>query len=229
MNTQLMIEDRGSRYSPAALTLNRGAESWETLVPETPAHTRYNSRAPAAEFGSSTTHSAIFDRLAKAAKGSHLRRWMEKWILTTWTTRPEKGKPLAIHWTNRASLWNPLVVEVSPWIQIRQRIRSFGQLEKGWDTYDAEPPSALAIQNTLEFVRVVEKLCLRTDWVEPTSDDSIMLELKVGDVLQEWDFYSDGDVAVMYEWPNGRDTCHMVKPAVWEMASFLTNRPYATK
>lgn len=107
------------------------------------------------------------------------------------------------------------------WIYLIQRVRNFATLPKGWDSYDAAPPSAVAIRNTLAFLNVLRSLSIYPAWVEPTSDDSIMLEVRVGNVLEEWDFYSDGDVAVLHELPSGTTECRMVKPAAWEMTAQL--------
>jgi len=115
------------------------------------------------------------------------------------------------------------------WPRLEKRVLDFTRLKKGWDSYDAEPPSPMAARNTLAFLDLLKTLSLQPDWVEPTSDDSIMLEVKVGGFLQEWDFYSDGDVAVLYELENGRNECHLVKPEVWELASYLTTPPHVAK
>lgn len=115
------------------------------------------------------------------------------------------------------------------WHSLEKRVANFTKLEKGWDSYNAQPPSQIAVKNTLAFLQLLKMLGLKPDWVEPTSDDSIMLEVKVGGLLQEWDFYSDGDVAVLYELENRQDECHLVKPEVWEFARFLTTLPHAAK
>ena len=86
----------------------------------------------------------------------------------------------------------------------------------------ALPPSETAIQNTLTFLEVLEALHLSPDWVEPTSDDSIMLEVKVGEVLQEWDFYSDGIVEVLYQKDGEAVECKLVKPEEGAMSRHVT-------
>jgi hypothetical protein len=105
---------------------------------------------------------------------------------------------------------------------LHEKVRRFEYLKPNWDSYGAVPPSAVAIKNTLSFLEVLEVLQLTPDWVEPTSDDSIMLKVKVGDILQEWDFYSDGDVAVLYEKDGQAVECRMVEPKAWEMSRHVT-------
>jgi hypothetical protein len=105
---------------------------------------------------------------------------------------------------------------------LTDKVCEFRNLEKGWDSYEALPPSETAIQNTLTFLGILENLSLAPDWVEPTSDDSIMLEVKVGEVLQEWDFYSDGIVAVLYEKDGEAVECKLVKPEVGAMSRHVT-------
>ena len=105
---------------------------------------------------------------------------------------------------------------------VKDKVRGFRNLEKGWDSYGALPPSETAIQNTLTFLEVLEALHLSSDWVEPTSDDSIMLEVKVGEVLQEWDFYPDGIVEVLYQKDGEAVECKLVKPEEGAMSRHVT-------
>ena len=107
-------------------------------------------------------------------------------------------------------------------LSLKRKVSGFRNLEKGWDSYGASPPSETAIQNTLTFLDILENLSLAPDWVEPTSDDSIMLEVKVGEVLQEWDFYSDGIVAVLYEKDGEAMECTLVESEVVAMSQHLT-------
>ena len=107
-------------------------------------------------------------------------------------------------------------------LQLKHKVLGFRNLQKGWDSYEALPPSETAIQNTLTFLGILENLSLAPDWVEPTSDDSIMLEVKVGKVLQEWDFYSDGIVAVLYEKDGEAVKCKLVEPEEGAISQHVT-------
>jgi len=104
---------------------------------------------------------------------------------------------------------------------MKSKVSSFSSLKQGWDSYAAMPPSKQSIATVLRFLDILEGLQITPDWVEPTSDNSIMLEVRVGTALEEWDFYSDGEVAVMFEWEDGREESHMVKPTDEELAMFL--------
>ena len=112
-----------------------------------------------------------------------------------------------------------------PMDRLRTKVAGFAELKVGWDTYKALPPSAAAIKNTQRFLQVLESLELNPDWVEPSSDDSILLEVTVGGVVQEWDFFSDGKVAVLYEKNGEVIDCLMVEPEVWQMSHHVTSLP----
>lgn len=85
----------------------------------------------------------------------------------------------------------------------RQKIRSMSHLPEGWDTYSAKPPGKAAINLALQFVTLLEKRRLNPVWIAPTADDSIMVVLDTGAVRQEWEFYGDGDTAVMIQEAGG--------------------------
>ncbi len=98
------------------------------------------------------------------------------------------------------------------WKRLKHRVESYQNLKPGWDGYDARPPSSVAITNALAFIDVLRLLKMPPVWIEPSSDNSILLELKVQDETQEWDFYSDGEVAVLRERPGLDDVCVSVEP-----------------
>ena len=113
-------------------------------------------------------------------------------------------------------------IAASPTSLLKKKVEGFASLKTGWDSYNASPPSKTAIKNTLTLLGVLEMLELSPEWVEPTSDDSIMLEVKVGEIIQEWDFYSDGEVAVLYEKDGEAVECRMVEPKAWELSRHVT-------
>ncbi len=92
--------------------------------------------------------------------------------------------------------------------RLRERIRGFGRLDKGWDTYDGEAPSARAIDAALRVVNQLENMEVLPEWAIPTSDASILLRYRMGDVHYLWEFHSDGDVAVMQKPLFDRETYH---------------------
>jgi len=58
--------------------------------------------------------------------------------------------------------------------------------------------------------------------VEPTSDDRVMSEVKLGEVFQEGDFYLDG-VAVVYQEKDGQAVvCKLVKSGFGAMSRRVT-------
>jgi hypothetical protein len=92
--------------------------------------------------------------------------------------------------------------------RLRERIRGFAGLEKGWDSYDADAPSELAISAALALVNRLEGAAVLPEWVTPTSDSSILMRYRLGDVFFEWEFHSDGEVAVMRKPLFDRETYH---------------------
>jgi serine/threonine protein kinase len=96
--------------------------------------------------------------------------------------------------------------------KFRREVQSFFNLSKGWDSYEAEPPSQTAVKNAADFIDVVERQAFKIDWVAPTTDDSVMVTLQTPAGTQEWDFYSDGDIAVTILEASGKKRFLDVKP-----------------
>ncbi len=164
----------------------------------------------------------------RAVEKGAFHKLLAVWRRKTWATGP-----VHLKWDRSCTgdFWSAISkgAEKSKWEQLREKLSALTKLKKGWDSYDADPPSVAAVRNASEFVRVLETLGAFPDWAEPTSDDSIMLEVKVNDILEEWDFYSDGDVAVLHEWPNGRTECRMVQPTIPQMMAHLLAPAYAPR
>ena len=76
----------------------------------------------------------------------------------------------------------------------RNKIQSFRDLKPNWDSYGAAPPSEIAIENCLKGLEDIDKRGFVPDWIETGSDNSIIMEVNVGDYFEEWDFYNDGEV-----------------------------------
>ncbi len=89
--------------------------------------------------------------------------------------------------------------EDSQFSHLKERIRNFAKLPAGWDSYDAPPISSAAIENCLAFIEKLESTSLYPDWVEPTCDGGIMLEIAYDDETEEWDFSYDGTITTAVE------------------------------
>lgn len=81
--------------------------------------------------------------------------------------------------------------------RLRKKVKGFADLEKGWDTYDADPPSSDAIQNELNFLDILEGCDVYLDSADATSMDSILIHCWKPHVDFEWDFFSDGEVGLL--------------------------------
>lgn len=92
--------------------------------------------------------------------------------------------------------------------RLRSKIRGFQQLEQGWDSYNAEAPSSQAVSAALKLVDELERADLLPEWVTTTGDSSILMRYRSGDVWFDWEFHSDGDVAVMRKPLFDRETYH---------------------
>jgi len=83
----------------------------------------------------------------------------------------------------------------------RTKIKSFLTLSRGWDSYDAAPPSEQAVDAALKIVDQLGELGLEPMWIVPTSDDSILLQFDCNGNVFKWEAESDGDIGVMMQAP----------------------------
>lgn len=104
----------------------------------------------------------------------------------------------------------------------REKIRGFGQLRKGWDSYSADPSSCIAVSAALSLLDELENADVVPEWVAPTGDSSILMRYKTGDVCFNWEFHSDGDVAMMRKPLLGTATYHDLRNE--EIASFFSEQ-----
>lgn len=86
---------------------------------------------------------------------------------------------------------------------LRGQVKSFSKQEKGWDSYDAEAPSELAVELVLRVIGQLEKLEVEPDWIVPTSDESILLQFRHSRTLYKWEIESDGDIGIMIKPESG--------------------------
>jgi hypothetical protein len=110
----------------------------------------------------------------------------------------------------------------SPLAKWREEIRAFASLAKGWDSYNAGPPSKVAIDIALEIIDVVENLGVSPDYVIPTSDESILFKHAHGDSSYLWEIESDGEIGLMIESADGTSTFHGVNRS--QILIFLDER-----
>ena len=85
----------------------------------------------------------------------------------------------------------------------RTEVLSYAHLPKGWNSYDAEAPGERAISLAVRFIDLVEKHACSIEWIAPSVDDSVMITVDASSGKQEWEFFGNGDTAVMYRDENG--------------------------
>jgi hypothetical protein len=76
--------------------------------------------------------------------------------------------------------------------EVLSRIKTFAQLQENWDSYGAEPPSKIALQNALSFVKTLDKQRLPVFFTAPGPDGEVLVELKNNDKSVEVTFGDDG-------------------------------------
>ena len=94
---------------------------------------------------------------------------------------------------------------------LKNRIQSFSSLQVGWDTYNGNPPSLVAINAATTVAKELEKLKILPEHVTPTSDSSILMRYRYENVWFDWEFHSDGDVAIMRKPIFNKETYHDIQ------------------
>ncbi len=102
---------------------------------------------------------------------------------------------------------------------LRDKVRGLLDLPRGWDSYEAEAPSTVAVEAALTLINALKRLRILPEWVTPTADSSILVRYRSGDIWYDWEFHSDGDVAVMRKPLFDRETYHDLTAG--EVADFI--------
>jgi hypothetical protein len=97
--------------------------------------------------------------------------------------------------------------------QLRARVISFRDLPENWDTHGAAPISEQAILHALMFVTQLERNNVFPDIVLPTSDESIFFRIELPSELQEWEFFSNGEIGKLAIDSAGNHTYFDVTPS----------------
>jgi hypothetical protein len=84
-------------------------------------------------------------------------------------------------------------------LELRSKLKKLGSLKKGWDSYDAEPPSALACALANKVLDALMENGISAERLIPTSDGSLLLKHRVGTGLATWEIDNDGEIGVMIE------------------------------
>ena len=83
-----------------------------------------------------------------------------------------------------------------------KRLNEIQHLPKGWNTYDAGPPSQLACTIAREILFLVHPKNLKVHFITPTGDEGIALKHDATHhTVVTWEIDSDGDIGIMVERP----------------------------
>ena len=89
-----------------------------------------------------------------------------------------------------------------PWPKEHEaRLNRMAGMEKGWDSYRADPPSAVAIANAREFVRSAVKAGLPPDKVNPSAMGGVGVTFrrrKNDDEMVFVEFYNPGHAHALF-------------------------------
>jgi len=115
---------------------------------------------------------------------------------------------------------NPLFQDEST--TIREKIRSFANLPENWDGLGTSAPTRSAIENALFIVKKLYARGIRPDSVNPTSDDSIFIQIhcpSLADSTERNHFYlfecfNDGDIVFLKKENGQRDVIDLPKSSV---------------
>lgn len=72
------------------------------------------------------------------------------------------------------------------------KLKSFLQLPQNWDSYQALPPSKMAVDSSIDFVIRLAKRQLAPFYIAPSPNGDILVELKQEEVSLEFFFGEDG-------------------------------------
>jgi hypothetical protein len=82
-------------------------------------------------------------------------------------------------------------------VRLKTEIRKFGELPSDWDSFGSGPISEQAVKNALEALDKMYAHNLSPDRVDPSSDESIIFELRRTDKTLLLEFFSDGEIAAL--------------------------------
>ena len=79
--------------------------------------------------------------------------------------------------------------------RLKDEIRAFSDLPPNWDSFGSEPISEQAVQNALIALDKMYARSLFPPRVDPSSDDSIIFEIRRNDRTVLLEFFSNGEIA----------------------------------
>ncbi len=100
-----------------------------------------------------------------------------------------------------------------------EKLAEIRSLSKGWDSYDAEPPSEIACELAETLLGSLEQHALPVAFITPTSDSSILVKHAGHDSAVTWEIDPDGEIGVMVECPGAAP--RFLSPATGEIGALV--------
>jgi hypothetical protein len=92
-----------------------------------------------------------------------------------------------------------------PWDKFETRLDSFTILEKGWDSYNAEPPSAKVIQVAREFLEFLRSRFKPPTKVSPSVVGGVAFTFRHNERSVYVEFRNTGNVHAAFDGPSESD------------------------
>ncbi len=79
-------------------------------------------------------------------------------------------------------------------LRLVANLTELDQLKPGWNTYDAEPPSARAMTTALKVLRILSSLDYLPDRVLPLADGGVAFAYNHGPLYANFECFNDGEI-----------------------------------
>ena len=92
------------------------------------------------------------------------------------------------------------------------KLQSFRSLEAGWNGFEAEPPSDMAITQARKVLRVLHELRFKPTRIDPSAEGGVGLTFLAGDLYGDIECFNSGEILAATS-----DRIH--DPDVWELGA----------
>jgi hypothetical protein len=171
---------------------------WQQLKAETGSHWYINNEVNLLNFSSGTPRAAEAERqpMFKNFEVAQRNSPGSRYEMQT-TTGGDVDKYYAL----------PNVLQTEgKFERFREKVAGFAKLPANWDSYGAAPIDSKAVLKAFILLSHLERKDLLPDMVLPTSDESIFVRFTERDQIQEWEFFSSGEVGKLIIGAEGEHT-----------------------
>lgn len=109
--------------------------------------------------------------------------------------------------------------------EAQRQLRAIRNLPRGWDSYDAEPPSPAGCDAAQEVLAELRVHQMPLDFITPTSDGSILLKHRAGWRSVTWEIDDDEEIGVMIEHPGSEPEFRSLRRN--QMSTFVAELAWA--